>query len=619
MEARLAEIERLRGEGNALMEKDAAREAKELYARAATLASPTEEEDTSSNDEVRATLASLRAACLKNEAAASLRLGEYDEAVTAATAAMDAEGAPSVAALYRRAVAQRMLGEFEGAYDDLVAARRLDASDETQAIVQGEFLKLRRAFTEAEHAAEATGATRLSELETRLVNTGMAAQDAKRLVDGLEKAVEEPFYAVPPPHAQGESPTIKTTTFESLSAEVAALREQQLRGEEEHHAAKPSISVGALRACPAVIERDASGDLATCVARDESATTTMPPWMLDVSIRPPRDAAYHATTTPTCFRLVFSADWPVAPPKIRAVTLLSHAEFDGPRGSHNAHHARRAVLDFYVDRLVERGLVTKDPPGCVSFDLGDVITALTDALTGPAVVGPVPSPKDQQTCTPTSQPAPFAFLAGQRQQRSGQHDAAAVAHWRRQARADRAKRRVMDDFREKHAHAAPELYPTPSSPTLDDGVVWSLIAPATRRALQDTRDPASACAAVTEGVWVFDLFEVETARKLLAEIDCFYASGLPAQRPNSMNNYGVIVNDIGLEPFVTALQRLVLTPIARALFAPGAPNNPPWGDETLGHPGAAFDSHHSFIVKYRADEDPHLDVHTDDSDVTFNV
>ena len=32
-----------------------------------------------------------------------------------------------------------------------------------------------------------------------------------------------------------------------------------------------------------------------------------------------------------------------------------------------------------------------------------------------------------------------------------------------------------------------------------------------------------------------------------------------------------------------------------------------------------FDAHHSFIVRYKSDEDPGLDMHTDDSDVTFNV
>merc|ERR1712232_573137 len=36
-----------------------------------------------------------------------------------------------------------------------------------------------------------------------------------------------------------------------------------------------------------------------------------------------------------------------------------------------------------------------------------------------------------------------------------------------------------------------------------------------------------------------------------------------------------------------------------------------WGGSTLS-------SHHTFIVRYRPDEDRHLDMHVDDSDVTFN-
>ena len=60
---------------------------------------------------------------------------------------------------------------------------------------------------------------------------------------------------------------------------------------------------------------------------------------------------------------------------------------------------------------------------------------------------------------------------------------------------------------------------------------------------------------------------------------------------------------------ITALQKKVCGPLAAALFK----------DHPHGHPAADFDSTHSFIVKYRGDEDPHLDIHTDDSDVTFNV
>ena len=35
--------------------------------------------------------------------------------------------------------------------------------------------------------------------------------------------------------------------------------------------------------------------------------------------------------------------------------------------------------------------------------------------------------------------------------------------------------------------------------------------------------------------------------------------------------------------------------------------------------GSHFDRHHTFVVRYKVGEDLGLDMHTDDSDVTFNV
>lgn len=34
-------------------------------------------------------------------------------------------------------------------------------------------------------------------------------------------------------------------------------------------------------------------------------------------------------------------------------------------------------------------------------------------------------------------------------------------------------------------------------------------------------------------------------------------SGIKVQRPNSMNNYGVILNEIGMEPFLDFIQNLL--------------------------------------------------------------
>jgi hypothetical protein len=68
-----------------------------------------------------------------------------------------------------------------------------------------------------------------------------------------------------------------------------------------------------------------------------------------------------------------------------------------------------------------------------------------------------------------------------------------------------------------------------------------------------------------------------------------------------------IVNHIGLRDVITRVQRAVLLPISRLLY-PHQAEGP-----------AGFDAHHSFMVQYRAGQDLGLDMHTDDSDVTFNV
>lgn len=71
-----------------------------------------------------------------------------------------------------------------------------------------------------------------------------------------------------------------------------------------------------------------------------------------------------------------------------------------------------------------------------------------------------------------------------------------------------------------------------------------------------------------------------------------------------MNNYGVVVNQIGMKAMITDFQR-ILWPLTNVLFP------------LQSFP--SFDDHHSFIVKYSANEDLGLDMHIDDSDVTLNV
>ena len=72
----------------------------------------------------------------------------------------------------------------------------------------------------------------------------------------------------------------------------------------------------------------------------------------------------------------------------------------------------------------------------------------------------------------------------------------------------------------------------------------------------------------------------------LAELDNYYATGLPQPRPNSMNNYGIIVNQIGMQAVITRLQTEVLLPLSELLFPAQAKGG--------------FTGHHSFMVKCAA-------------------
>merc|ERR1712014_118440 len=96
--------------------------------------------------------------------------------------------------------------------------------------------------------------------------------------------------------------------------------------------------------------------------------------------------------------------------------------------------------------------------------------------------------------------------------------------------------------------------------------------------------------------------------RLVAEFENYESTasekGWHVSRPNSMNNHGVILTDIGLEPWVDALQADVLRPISAELYPVV---------------GAELDRHHAFLVEYEPGRDLGLDMHTDDSDVTFNV
>lgn len=110
------------------------------------------------------------------------------------------------------------------------------------------------------------------------------------------------------------------------------------------------------------------------------------------------------------------------------------------------------------------------------------------------------------------------------------------------------------------------------------------------------------------GIFSFDLFSSSFCDTLIEELDNYEASGYPQKRPNTMNNYGLIVNEMGLQSLMDSLLQLV-EPLAQRVFAA----------EPVAY---GLDHHHSFIVQYKSDHllgDRGLDMHHDASEVTLNV
>ncbi|CAD7937837.1 unnamed protein product [Amoebophrya sp. A25] len=117
------------------------------------------------------------------------------------------------------------------------------------------------------------------------------------------------------------------------------------------------------------------------------------------------------------------------------------------------------------------------------------------------------------------------------------------------------------------------------------------------------------------GVYSFPCFSEALCDKLVAEIE--HATALAnmddrdegsldgyLDRPNGMNRFGIVLNQLGLEPFASYLQTNFVYPLAKSVFPIEAEQ---------------FDDHHCFCVRYSDDLDTGLDMHEDDSDVTLNV
>ncbi|XP_070618605.1 2-oxoglutarate and iron-dependent oxygenase domain-containing protein 2 [Erythrolamprus reginae] len=107
-------------------------------------------------------------------------------------------------------------------------------------------------------------------------------------------------------------------------------------------------------------------------------------------------------------------------------------------------------------------------------------------------------------------------------------------------------------------------------------------------------------------IYRLPIFTKEFCEAFVEELEHFEQSEMPKGRPNSMNHYGVLLNELGLdETFLTPLREKYLQPLTALLY-------PDCG-------GSCLDSHKAFVVKYAVREDLDLQTHYDNAEVTLNV
>lgn len=161
----------------------------------------------------------------------------------------------------------------------------------------------------------------------------------------------------------------------------------------------------------------------------------------------------------------------------------------------------------------------------------------------------------------------------------------AAAHVREQRRQQEAARAFRDAVRSDYTPLRPELF------GLD---AWGVV-------------PPDDVVTLGPGVLGFPLLSPEICAALLEELAHLErwasARGLSITRPNSMNRYGLILDDVGYAGALDAMMRTIVAPLAARV-----------------HPGlGALVDHHGFLVEYAPQKDLDLDLHVDDAEVTLNV
>ena len=125
--------------------------------------------------------------------------------------------------------------------------------------------------------------------------------------------------------------------------------------------------------------------------------------------------------------------------------------------------------------------------------------------------------------------------------------------------------------------------------------------PVPEEALRSLLRPAGA-----PNVWRLPLFTERFCTLLLEELAHYERSGIPLRRPNGMNRFGAILDELGLSASLDYLTRRYLRPLGQMLY----PYLIARGDA---------DEHYAFVVRYKRGQDVSLAEHADASVLTLNA
>ncbi|KAG6391660.1 hypothetical protein SASPL_149417 [Salvia splendens] len=173
------------------------------------------------------------------------------------------------------------------------------------------------------------------------------------------------------------------------------------------------------------------------------------------------------------------------------------------------------------------------------------------------------------------------------------------------------RQKIISNYQEKRSITAPSLSSQRLHLELYSMHPTNFFVPSFLKAINENTEQAfrNIMSEPSPGIFTFEMLQPRFCEMLLAEVKNFekwvHETKFRIMRPNTMNKYGVVLDDFGMETMLEKLMVDFIRPISKVFFP--------------GVGGSNLDTHHGFVLEYGIDRDVDLGFHVDDSEVTLNV